>query len=110
MSGEGRCSPAERIRSSRTDVKGRGGEPAIVCALRWWRPNGFTRPKRKRGHPLMHKEPHEHQAHPVTSLFTTCATMVAHAAGKPLAFAICLAVVIIWAASGPMFGFSDTWQ
>ena len=58
----------------------------------------------------MHKEPHEHQTHPVSRLFTTCATMVAHAAGKPLAFAICLAVVIIWAASGPMFGFSDTWQ
>jgi low affinity Fe/Cu permease len=58
----------------------------------------------------MHKEPHEHQSHPVSRLFTTCATMVAHAAGKPLAFGICLAIVIIWAASGPMFGFSDTWQ
>jgi low affinity Fe/Cu permease len=58
----------------------------------------------------MHKEPHEHQAHPVSRHFTTCATMVAHAAGKPLAFGICLAIVIIWAASGPMFGFSDTWQ
>jgi low affinity Fe/Cu permease len=58
----------------------------------------------------MHKEFHEHDAHPLSRLFTDCATVIAHSAGKPLAFAICLAVVVIWAASGPMFGFSDTWQ
>jgi len=30
--------------------------------------------------------------------------------GSPLAFLIAVAVVIIWAISGPLFGFSDTWQ
>ena len=43
-------------------------------------------------------------------LFTRIATTVAHAAGKPAAFVICCAVIVVWAVSGPVFGFSDTWQ
>jgi low affinity Fe/Cu permease len=30
--------------------------------------------------------------------------------GQPLVFACCCVLVILWAASGPVFGFSDTWQ
>jgi len=30
--------------------------------------------------------------------------------GSVWAFLIALAIVVIWAASGPLFGFSDTWQ
>ena len=30
--------------------------------------------------------------------------------GRPMAFAIAALAVILWAASGPLFGFSDTWQ
>jgi len=37
-----------------------------------------------------------------------CAT--AHAMGKPIAFLMAVALVIVWAATGPLFGFSDTWQ
>jgi low affinity Fe/Cu permease len=36
--------------------------------------------------------------------------MIAHAMGKPVTFLIACALVIVWAASGPLFGFSDTWQ
>ncbi len=43
-------------------------------------------------------------------MFTTAANMVAQAAGSPSAFIICSAVVVVWALSGPFFGFSDTWQ
>jgi low affinity Fe/Cu permease len=43
-------------------------------------------------------------------LFTRAANAVAYAAGKPLAFMLCCALVLGWAVSGPMFGFSDTWQ
>lgn len=42
--------------------------------------------------------------------FTRAANTVSAAAGKPVTFAICVAVVIVWAASGPMLSFSDTWQ
>jgi low affinity Fe/Cu permease len=32
------------------------------------------------------------------------------AVGSPWAFAIALTAVLVWAVSGPLFGFSDTWQ
>ena len=32
------------------------------------------------------------------------------AAGQPLTFVIALAIIIVWAITGPMFGYSDTWQ
>ncbi|MGE0210272.1 MAG: low affinity iron permease family protein [Parvibaculaceae bacterium] len=43
-------------------------------------------------------------------LFTKVANRVAHAAGMPATFLLCCAVVVIWAVTGPFFGFSDTWQ
>lgn len=43
-------------------------------------------------------------------LFTRMAMAVSKAAGEPVTFAIALLVVIVWAASGPIFGFGDTWQ
>jgi low affinity Fe/Cu permease len=30
--------------------------------------------------------------------------------GKPIVFALAVAAIVIWIVSGPMFGFSDTWQ
>ena len=43
-------------------------------------------------------------------LFNRAANAVAHAAGQPLTFLACCAIVVVWGASGPFFGFSDTWQ
>ena len=43
-------------------------------------------------------------------LFTGIANEVAHAAGRPVTFILCCAIVVVWAVSGPLFGFSDTWQ
>jgi low affinity Fe/Cu permease len=42
--------------------------------------------------------------------FTKAANAVAYLTGLPLTFALCVAVVVAWAASGPIFDFSDTWQ
>jgi low affinity Fe/Cu permease len=42
--------------------------------------------------------------------FTEFSSNVAHATGRPTTFALCVAVVVIWALSGPFFHFSDTWQ
>ena len=42
--------------------------------------------------------------------FTRIAEAVSHAAGHAVAFIICCIIVTIWAATGPVFGFSDTWQ
>jgi low affinity Fe/Cu permease len=45
-----------------------------------------------------------------TKIFTDLASHVAHATGKPITFLLCVLTILIWAASGPYFGFSDTWQ
>ncbi|TIP05939.1 MAG: low affinity iron permease family protein [Mesorhizobium sp.] len=42
--------------------------------------------------------------------FSKVANWVAHLAGLPWTFVICVLIVVVWAASGPIFGFSDTWQ
>ncbi|WP_292161037.1 low affinity iron permease family protein [Mesorhizobium sp.] len=42
--------------------------------------------------------------------FTKIANYVAHLAGLPSTFAICCLIITAWAISGPIFGFSDTWQ
>jgi len=46
----------------------------------------------------------------MTRLFTRFANAIAHAAGKPMAFALCCLVIILWGTTGPLLGFSDTWQ
>ena len=42
--------------------------------------------------------------------FTRFATATARWTGRPLVFVACCGLVILWAVSGPLFGFSDTWQ
>ena len=42
--------------------------------------------------------------------FTKISNKVAYAAGKPVTFVICCAVIVLWAGTGPLMGFSDTWQ
>lgn len=42
--------------------------------------------------------------------FTKVAETVSHAAGHAVAFIFCCLVIVVWAACGPIFQFSDTWQ
>jgi low affinity Fe/Cu permease len=46
----------------------------------------------------------------MSQAFSKAASAIAHATGRPVTFILCCAVVIVWAVSGPVFGFSDTWQ
>jgi low affinity Fe/Cu permease len=46
----------------------------------------------------------------VNQLFNRVAKATARATGHPIAFVLALALIIAWAVSGPLFGFSDTWQ
>jgi low affinity Fe/Cu permease len=43
-------------------------------------------------------------------LFAKFANATAKATGSPAAFLLCVLLVIAWAASGPVFKFSETWQ
>ena len=44
------------------------------------------------------------------SWFTSFAKWTAHASGRPATFALAAGVIVVWAVTGPLFGFSDTWQ
>ena len=44
------------------------------------------------------------------SLFSRFAKWTAHAAGHPTAFGVAVLIIVIWAGTGPLFGFSNTWQ
>jgi low affinity Fe/Cu permease len=44
------------------------------------------------------------------SLFTRFAKATSRVTGHPLSFGAAVVVIVLWAATGPLFGFSDTWQ
>jgi len=44
------------------------------------------------------------------SWFTRFANAGARATGRPGTFVLALIIVLVWAITGPIFAFSDTWQ
>ena len=44
------------------------------------------------------------------SWFTHMAKWASRASGRPITFMIALSVILLWAITGPIFEFSDTWQ
>lgn len=42
--------------------------------------------------------------------FARFASEVSRVSGRPIVFAVAVALVLAWAISGPAFGFSSTWQ
>ena len=44
------------------------------------------------------------------SWFTRLTKTTSRLSGRPLTFMIALGVIVVWAATGPLFHFSDTWQ
>src|SRR5262245_49324605 len=44
------------------------------------------------------------------SRFDRLAKWISHVSGRPLTFLLAVAVVVVWAVTGPMFHYSDTWQ
>jgi low affinity Fe/Cu permease len=57
---------------------------------------------------IVHKEPKV--AESKRTLFDRLAQWSAKATGRPSTFMLAVLVVVLWAVSGPLFGFSDTWQ
>ena len=43
-------------------------------------------------------------------LFTLAATRFAALTGQPLAFTVAALLILVWIVTGPLFGWSDTWQ
>ena len=44
------------------------------------------------------------------SIFTRFARKTSAIAGRPLTFISAVVIILVWATTGPLFGFSDTWQ
>src|SRR5579872_6326506 len=42
--------------------------------------------------------------------FARLAVATSLISGRPMTFVLAVAVVLVWAITGPLFGFSDTWQ
>jgi low affinity Fe/Cu permease len=42
--------------------------------------------------------------------FNWCATRTSAGAGHPITFGTAVALIVVWAATGPLFHYSDTWQ
>ena len=44
------------------------------------------------------------------SIYTRTARWIAQLSGRPITFLLAIASIVLWLVSGPIFGFSDTWQ
>jgi len=55
-------------------------------------------------------EPQRRPGRPVEEAFRTLAHRTAELLGRPAAFAAAVALVAVWALTGPLFDFSSTWQ
>jgi len=47
---------------------------------------------------------------PMDRFFTRIATAISVIAGQPLTFLLAVGIILVWAVTGPIFHFSDTWQ
>ena len=45
-----------------------------------------------------------------SSRFADFAKATSRATGRPAAFLLAFATIVVWLVTGPLFGFSDTWQ
>jgi low affinity Fe/Cu permease len=52
----------------------------------------------------------EHAMAMASAIFNRFSTAAARFAARPLCFALAIMVIAGWLLSGPLFGFSDTWQ
>lgn len=43
-------------------------------------------------------------------IFRKFAQAISHATGSPWAFIVATLIIVVWAATGSLFGYSDTWQ
>ena len=56
------------------------------------------------------REQEEKEAPTIRRVFQTFAQKTSAAMGTPLAFLVATLVIIVWAVTGPMFRYSNTWQ
>jgi low affinity Fe/Cu permease len=58
----------------------------------------------------VHALPEKEIAMQSSTTYASLAKAAAHFCGRPRVFTLAVAVILIWIVTGPLFGFSDTWQ
>jgi len=51
-----------------------------------------------------------HKKHGVSELLERLSQKATHATGSSLAFVVALGTIVVWAVTGPVFDYSNTWQ
>ena len=46
----------------------------------------------------------------MSELFARFSHLISHLSGRPVTFVIAVLLIVMWAVTGPVFGFSETWQ
>jgi len=59
---------------------------------------------------MNNKTPNDAQRVSPNEWFSRFARSASQFCGKPIVFLVAVAIVLIWAATGPIFHYSDTWQ
>lgn len=47
---------------------------------------------------------------PISDVFSSFASFTARSSGRPSTFVVSCVLIVVWAVTGPMFHYSDTWQ
>ncbi len=55
-------------------------------------------------------EDHKRKVSPMKLMFDRFSTATTRVTGRPISFILAVTIVIVWAASGPIFHFSENWQ
>jgi len=50
------------------------------------------------------------KANQASKIFAEIANWASHASGKAITFLLAVMIIVVWAVTGPLFHFSDTWQ
>lgn len=72
--------------------------------------NGTMKARARTASPKTKKVDRAKRVNPLIVAFTRFSQATAHFAGRPSAFVAAVTMIVVWAASGPLFGYSDTWQ
>lgn len=52
----------------------------------------------------------QNRGNKIETLFSRAAVVASKQAGRSHSFVVAIMVVVVWAATGPLFSYSDTWQ
>jgi low affinity Fe/Cu permease len=67
-------------------------------------------PDAAQNHATHHTELHRHAKASMNTVFSRFAQRIAALTGHPVTFLLAMSVIVVWVVTGPIFGYSDTWQ